>query len=81
MRRESRFAQRRRGAEIVHSAAGGTLLSKVQASAAARMKRAAMPQALPLCASASLREQKSTLSYTDMFTICSPRIGGQAHGA
>ena len=34
-----------------------------------------------LRASASPREPKSTLSYTDMFTICSRRIGGQAHGA
>lgn len=34
-----------------------------------------------LRASASPREPKSTLSYSNMFTLCSPRIGGQAHGA
>ena len=37
--------------------------------------------ATTLRASAPPREPKSTLSYTNMFTIRSRRIGGQAHGA
>jgi hypothetical protein len=77
MRRESGFAQSRRAAEILHSAAGGAPFLTAQASAATR----AIRQARRLCVPASPREQKSTLSYIDMFTICSPRIGGQAHGA
>ncbi len=75
------FTRRRGGAEMSCRAAGNPSYPTVQSGAATCMTHKAAPLAHPLCASAPLREQKSTLSYSDVFTICSPRIGGQAHGA
>lgn len=75
------FTRTRGDAEGTHSAAGKFADARPQLGAVACVEKETAPLAHPLCASAPLREQKSKLSYTDMFTICSPRIGGQAHGA
>lgn len=81
MRPETRFTQKRQSAEILRSPAGETPFLTAQSGPAACMKRVALPQERTLCASASAHKSKSLLSYRGMFTLCSPRIGGQSHGA
>ena len=81
MRLDHWFAQRRRGAEMSRRAAGKFPRARLPLGAVGCIDIGAAPLTHPLCASAPLRDQKSKLSYSNMFTLCSPRIGGQAHGA